>query len=163
MSPILWLRVIGAVVVFVVLAGLVRLIYVAGQSSIQSEWDTERAAQGQALAAAQARVRDLESSLATTAATIRRETNEELTTLASQRDSLANRVRLAEARARVPSSPAGATDVPAGPVDPQPLVLGSLGTADVDEAYRADTIRLELMACYAQYERVEAALNGVAK
>jgi hypothetical protein len=166
LSPLVWKFVKIGVVVLTLLATVWWIHhrgYVDGKEEVQAEWNSERAARGQALAEAQARIRDLESSLTTTAATIRKETNAELVSIAAQRDALATRVRLAEARARLPSTPAGPPDAAAGPINPEPLVLATIGTADVDEAHRADTIRLELMACYAQYARVEAAFNGEVK
>lgn len=47
---------------------------------------------------------------------------------------------------------------PAGGAD-GPVVLGTLGEADVSEAERADVIRLELLACYANYDAARNALG----
>lgn len=114
------------------------------------------------LANAQAKHREIEQGLNTSAAQTRKETNDQIRVLSAQRTSLLDRVRLAEARATTSNmSQASATPsngTVAGRIDGGEL-LGSFGTEDVEEATRAETIRLHLKACYALYNRSAEALS----
>lgn len=86
--------------------------------------------------------------------------NEQITTLSARASVLAGRVRSAEASAAtarvVSKTLATAANEQADPVSDGPLVLGSLGVEDVEEAERADKLRVGLLACYAQYDAAGA-------
>ena len=114
------------------------------------------------LAAAEKKTRETESALNQVASDTRKETNEKITVLTARSTSLLDRVRLAEARAATSNmSQASATPsngTVAGRIDGGEL-LGSFGTEDVEEATRAETIRLHLKACYALYNRSAEALS----
>jgi hypothetical protein len=110
-------------------------------------------------AAIQAAARKTEQDLQTAMNEHRRKTNENLATLTSERDSL--RVRLQTELAahppftyEAPAAPGAgeATTGDHGAILPDPF--GSL----VEEAYRADQIRLELRGCYRAYDDARAAL-----
>ena len=127
----------------------------------------ERAASAAKLADAQGKMRQTEQKLHTTASEIRKESNEKVQSLTAQRNDLLRRVRLAEARAAT-NSIVSRTTADSGaretlPGDSQPEFLGSLGTADVEEAGRAEIIRTQLLACYKQYDSVRESLNQSGK
>lgn len=161
MNPLQIIRLVGVAIGLAAIVYVGVLIHNHGAAGVQQKWDAERAVRSQELATAQARMRAEEQELAVAAAEIRRKTNEEIHTYIRQRDALADRVRLAEARARVPSTPAAPSDAAVALVGPRPELLGTIGVADVDEAFRADQIRLELIACYAQYAKAAAAIAEV--
>lgn len=123
---------------------------------------TEHATAANALTVAQGEHREKEQFLNTSAAQTRKTTNEKLLVLATQHNSLLERVHLAEARASDPSHSQVSTtssDGSVASVGDGPELLGSLGAADVEEATRADTIRVHLKACYADYNRAAEALS----
>lgn len=99
---------------------------------------------------------------------IRKAKDEEIHVISSSRDSLVSRVRDAEARAKaiasglygLPSTPNDSSSPSLGERDSGTILLGSLGEADVDEAYRADIIRKELNGCYAAYETMALELKS---
>lgn len=110
------------------------------------------------------RNRKTEQGLADSAATVRKEANEKVDAATARADGLLQRVRLAEARAKslaqVPSTSATASDGQAASGDDEPELLGTFGEEDVLEARRAETIRLQLVACYRQYDQARDALKG---
>lgn len=124
----------------------------------------QQQAASEALAVAEQAARAKESQLQTEIDDLRGHSNAQITTLLAQRDALLARVRTAEARARaavpVPStrSDTEARATPSG--DSGAELLGSLGSADVEEAARADLIRTHLLTCYRQYEAVRHALES---
>lgn len=114
------------------------------------------------LANATAAARSAEAGLQASAAQTRKQTNDQVLSLSSQRDALLERLRLAQARLADPAL--SGTAAAAGPGEGVPgaagtLVPAALGAADVREAERAETLRLHLASCYAQYERAQAALK----
>lgn len=120
-------------------------------------------AAAEALAKAQKDYRNKEHALLSQTAEIKRKSNEQINALSAQRSELLKRVRHAEARAAtnllVPRSnkDPGNGETPSG--DAPTEFLGSLGSADVEEAARADQIRLSLLACYEQYDSVRDKLK----
>lgn len=123
---------------------------------------TDRATASSKLAIGQEKARVTEYTLNTGAAGITKATNVAVQTLSTQRDSLLQRVRIAEsnvATARLVSqaTAASSTGRTVSRSD-GPELLGTLGEADVGEAHRGDTIRLHLAACYAKYGEVRKAL-----
>ncbi|XVJ69957.1 MAG: hypothetical protein HEQ39_10070 [Rhizobacter sp.] len=91
----------------------------------------------------------------------RRQADEAIEALTRQRNALrAERLRNNAANAAklpAPSESAGAAQ--AGP-DPDGTELsGSTGSAEEDEALRADIIRIELKSCYSAYERATKVLS----
>lgn len=114
------------------------------------------------LADAQAKHREIEQSLNISASQIRKATDDQILVLNNQRSSLLDRVRLAEARAIAPYMPKASTTPSAGTVAGRSdgtELLGSFGSEDVEEATRAETIRLHLKACYSLYNRSAEALS----
>ncbi len=114
------------------------------------------------LAESEKKARETESTLNESAAQTRKETNEKITDLTARSTSLLDRVRIAEARAATTKLSQASTTTSDGSVAGRSdgtELLGSLGTADVEEATRAETIRLHLKACYADYNRVAKALS----
>ena len=125
------------------------------------------AQQQAALAQATAKARDTEQALVAKVETIQEESNAQITALARQRDDLRQRLRAA-ATATVtarslsgPASVAAAAETPAG--GDRAEFSGPAGYDLVSEAYRADTIRLQLATCERQYEAARDALNPPAK
>ena len=124
---------------------------------------TIQAQQNEAIQA-QAAVRSTEAGLVADHIAIQQKTHEQVQTLSRQRDALLSRLRRAEANA---SSRSACTDAPTTTYAQAPQgdngaeFPGSLGEEDVREAERADTIRLHLAACYAQYDRAEDALKAL--
>lgn len=139
--------------------------YEYGKNEIQQLWDRERAALGQVLAAAHARAREAESNLARLQAYITKDINEKVRSLTSQRDNLQRRLRMAEelAKQRAASEMSCSAGNPANGEastgDPGAELPATIGETDVDEALRADVIRLHLVACYAKYDAVQSALD----
>lgn len=123
----------------------------------------ERAAAAVELAEAQAAARNTETKMNTVAAETRKETHDQVRTLTTQRNALLDRVRRAEARAAAAQLPqASATACSGAPAsgDHGSELLATIGTADVEEANRADTLRLHLLACYRQYDAAREALSA---
>lgn len=121
------------------------------------------AQQQAALAQATAKARDTEQALVAKVETIQEESNAQITALARQRDDLRQRLRAA-ATATVtarslsgPASVAAAAETPAG--GDRAEFSGPAGYDLVSEAYRADTIRLQLATCERQYEAARDALS----
>lgn len=128
---------------------------------------SEQAKAAKALAMTEKAHRAVEQSLQDTAAQTRKEANHAVSVAVTERDSLLKRLRDAEAKLaqhrRVseasPASIAGSgikrdagTELPA-----------TLGEEDVEEAYRADILRIELLSCYEHYERARQALKELDK
>lgn len=110
-------------------------------------------------------VRQKEARLNAEAEQTRKEIHDQVAAISVQRDALAIRVRdilkpRASAELRLPSPPSTASLGGTTFRSEEPLVLGSLGEEDVDEAARADTIRTHYLACEAQYELARTTLNG---
>ena len=121
------------------------------------------ASQHAALAAATAKARDTEQALSAKVETIQEESHAQLTALAAQRDDLRRRLRAAATAAvtaRSLSDPASVAAIaaPAAGSD-RPELSGPAGYDLVSEAYRADTIRLQLATCERQYEAAREALK----
>lgn len=133
-------------------------------TKVQLEFSQAKQKAAEDLAEATAQARSTEAALTEAADTSRKELHAQVDSLTHQRDDLVRRVRLAttgrSGELRLPSpSPAASLGGPAFRSE-EPLVLGSLGEADVDEAARADLIRTHYLACEAQYARARSALNG---
>lgn len=110
-------------------------------------------------------VRQKETLLTAEAEQTRKEIHEQVAAITVQRDALAIRVRdilksRASAELRLPSPSSAASLGGTAFRSEEPLVLGSLGEEDVDEAARADLIRTHYLACEAQYELARTTLNG---
>lgn len=121
------------------------------------------ATQQAALAQATAKARDTEQALVAKVETIQEESNAQITALARQRDDLRQRLRAAATSAvtaRSLSGPASVAAVaaPAAGSD-RAEFSGSLGFDLVSEAYRGDTIRLQLATCERQYDAAREALK----
>ena len=89
----------------------------------------------------------------------RKADNEEIHTLSTRAGTLARRVRDAEARAATATLVSQSLTPGAGQAPARcdgAGVFGSLGEPDVWEAERADTLRIALKSCYADYDRARA-------
>lgn len=121
------------------------------------------ASQQAALAQATAKARDTEQALVAKVETIQEESNAQITALAAQRDDLRRRLRQQQANAataRLLPSPASlATVAEAAAGSDRTELSGPAGYDLVSEAYRADTIRLQLATCERQYEAARDALK----
>jgi len=125
---------------------------------------TERREAAVRLAQEQAQVRKTENTLQASAAQTRNDIHAATFAITTERDALLNRVRLAEARAAkaaLSRASAAAGTPEAGPVGDGTGLLATIGSADVDEAYRANLIRVALLGCYRDYDAAEAALKAL--
>lgn len=120
-------------------------------------------AQSEASATA-AKYRAKEQALQVALDTQRKSSNETIAQLASQRDTL--KLWLASANPTDSTRASSATSVARvaaattrGDVTLVPSEVGSL----IDEAFRADQIRVELLGCYAAYDNARSALQAAPK
>ena len=122
------------------------------------------AQQQAALAQATAKARDTEQALVAKVETIQETTHAQITALAAQRDDLRRRLRAAATATRaadsVPASAITAATAQATAGSDSAELSGPLGFDLVSEAYRADTIRLQLDACERQYDAARAMMQG---
>lgn len=125
--------------------------------------DQERALAQAALTVSTIAARETELGLGVSAALTRKETNDQVEALSRQRDDLLKRLRNAESKAATAVVVSKATAVACTGEAPRvgdPAELpATIGRADVEEASRADTIRLHLAACYRQYDEARQALS----
>ena len=151
---------VAAVAGAVVSGLLVWQIQGARLESVKADWSKEREHLALQLADAQAEARKTEVDLATTADKLRKDAHAKQTTLARQRDDLARRLRQLQAdHSRMPST----ADAPGTGESAQrsdvAVLHGQVGYDVVSEAWRADSIRLQLAKCEAQYDAARQALN----
>ena len=112
-------------------------------------------------------IRVVENSLQVAAAQTRKESNAALQTINTDRDRLVNRLRSAEANAatsklvsKLPSDSSAGQAITGNNGAEFPATIGE---QDVQEASRADTIRVELNSCYSQYDKAAESLRkGIA-
>ena len=122
----------------------------------------ERSVAASALVKREADTRVTENGLSTGASETRKVTYDQVTNLTNQRDALLKRVRNAEANANKSSVSKACTTTSTGQAldkDVGGELLARIGEKDVDEAIRADTLRLHLKACYLQYDAAREALS----
>lgn len=157
----------GLTIVLVVLLGLQTWrLHGAQLDAAQAKviLSEERAAAATARAVTEQALRVTEQNLQGSAAQTRKDTNHAVTLTRAQRDSLLQRVRVAEASAKSASHRCVSEATPAASVGGDRSegdggeLLGTLGEEDVREASRADTIRLQLRACHQQYNAAREAL-----
>jgi hypothetical protein len=87
------------------------------------------------------------------------ETISDLTARAATLSASLRRAQAArDALAAVPSAPTDSSPDQVAGDGNRPLVPAEIGESDVAEALRADTIRVELLRCYAAYDRAEQAM-----
>lgn len=120
------------------------------------------ARQQAALAVATAQARETEQALAAKVEEIQETSHAQITALARQRDDLRQRLRAAATATRSPGVPTTAitaafAEAAAGGDGTE--LSGQAGIDLVSEAYRADTIRLQLATCERQYEAAREALS----
>lgn len=129
-------------------------------AKIHEDYDKERLKAQEQLALAAHNNRQAEQHLQATADQERAKANEQIATVSRRADSLAVRVRNAEAAAAtarlVSRAHQAACAGQAAAGDSGAELLRPLGSADVLEAERADKIRIALGACYAQYDAARA-------
>lgn len=169
MNPITLIKAYLAVALATVFGGLliVQTVRLHGAqlevAELQVEIESEKATAAQALAVSTIEARETEIALGSKAADTRKETNEQIRNLTVQRDALLKRVLNAELEAASAAVVSKATSAAIAGRAPKGSdgaeLLGSLGQADVEEALRADTIRLHLAACYRQYAEAKKALS----
>lgn len=115
------------------------------------------------LAIANGKLRQKEQETNEATANIQREANEMVHTIASQRDDLIRRLRIAEAKLATDTLVSRTTKdsnvTEAGSRDNESLIPATIGVEDVEEASRADVIRTHLLACYQQYEAIKEAYS----
>lgn len=132
-------------------------------NKVKLELSEQKALASKAVAMATTQARETEQVLSEKASSTKKETNDQIRNLTAQRDALLKRVLNAEldaASAAVVSKATSATfpgAVAKGSHGGE--LLGSFGQEDVEEALRADSIRLQLAACYRQYEAAKKALS----
>lgn len=129
----------------------------------EAEYQVERAKTAAQLASANEAVSELQTAWTTTMHDERNRTDETIRHLHRTADDLRLRLRSAEevrrATVTVAHESAGAaSDEETSRRSAAAVVPGEAGVDFVSEALRADTIRVELMACYADYDRVRDAL-----
>lgn len=121
------------------------------------------ATQQAALAQATAKARDTEQALVAKVETIQEESHAQITAIAAQRDDLRRRLRAAATATRaadsVPAAAITAAVAEAAAGSDRPELSGQAGYDLVSEAYRADTIRLQLSSCERQYDAARDALR----
>ena len=129
-------------------------------AKIHQDYDAERLKAQEQLALAVQNNRQAEQHLQAVANEQRAKANEQINAVSRRADSLAGRVRNAEAAAATArlvsraNQTACAGQAAAG--DSGAELLRPLGSEDVLEAQRADKIRIALGACYAQYDAARA-------
>ena len=113
------------------------------------------------LARATTEARQKEQALQAKANQDRRESDETIEALTRQRNALrAERLRnQAASAAQLPATTEPARAAQAGPKPDGAELSGSTGSAEEDEALRADIIRIELNSCYRSYDRAIRVLN----
>lgn len=106
------------------------------------------------LAAATTEARQKERALQTQANLDRREADEAIKGLVDARNMLrAIRLRNKADAAKLPTAPEPAGTAQTTPEPDRAELSGATGSAEEDEALRADIIRVELQSCYRAYER----------
>lgn len=148
--------VIGAVISALLMAGVWWRGYAAGKDTVQQKWDAEKVKTERAAQVAADKVRQTERALQTQADSHQKEKRDAIDSLARE-----HRAALYSLRNR-PQRAAGAVPDPAGSAQGQPGCTGAeLSREDaeflVGEAARADTLRVELEACYVQYDSLRPA------
>ena len=123
-------------------------------AKINADYDKERLKAQEQLALAVNNNRQAEQHLQALADQERLKANEKIATISLRADSLAVRVRNAEAAAATARLVSATTQTAcagqAAPGDSGAELLRPLGSADVLEAERADKIRIALGSCYAR-------------
>lgn len=117
-----------------------------------------RAVAASELATAHSKARELERKLSHDATIQRKATDAEITNFSRRADALRGRLRDYAATADAPGATAATCDQPTARGDNLAVVPARIGEQDVAEAQRADTIRLELIACYGAYDRARETL-----
>ena len=160
-------KVMGVLIAGMVLLGLLAMQTFRLHASqlevarMESTLASERAAASAALAAKTAQARRTEQELQQAAHQTRKEKDDAIATLTAHRDALLKRLRDAQhaAGTRLPGTAATASTGQAALGDGGSWLPAPLGEQDVDEAHRADVIRLALLACYRQYDAARQALS----
>lgn len=150
---------IAAIIALAALLGLqtVRLSNEqAAHAKTVAKFAQEKQQAADKLSEATTKARETEQAMQAKANTDRRQADEAIKSLTRQRNALrAERLRnnAATTITSLPSAPisAGAAQISTKPDSAQ--LSGSIGSAEEDEALRADIIRIELLSCYAIYDR----------
>jgi hypothetical protein len=143
-------------------------------AALKVEVAAERQAAAQANANQHAQFRKTEINLANDAAASRKDTHGKVSSLNDQRDRLLVGSRSMRGQSSgtsgIGTGTAAAVDRQAGPISDGTGLHGPAGAAsavfdvdEVNEAFRADLIRIHLLACYRDYDRAQAALKRLAE
>ena len=122
-----------------------------GQAKIQNLWDKEKAAQYAEYAKAQEEARKKEQELQANADRLRQEKDREIRDLNARTVALANSLQQRPSISTQASAVSGSTSSGQGGCTPRQLYRESAEDF-VKVAIEADTLRLALSQCYAQYE-----------
>lgn len=122
-----------------------------GQAKIQNLWDKEKAAQYAEYAKAQEEARKKEQELQANADRLRQEKDREIRDLNARTVALANSLQQRPSISTQGSTVSGSTSSGQGGCTPRQLYRESAEDF-VKVAIEADTLRLALSQCYAQYE-----------
>lgn len=141
--------VLGVLAAAVLLGGAWWKGYTAGKERVQQQWDADKVKLEREAQAAAEKVRAVERALQANADQQQKEKRDAINRLAREHRAVLDSLRERAPRSAVPDS--------AGPAQGQPGCTGAeLSREDaeflVGEAARADTLRAELQACYAQYD-----------
>ena len=143
--------IIGAIVVALLLGVTHWRVYNMGTASIQVKWDRDRAAQADAIVAAERDARKAEQQLQDNANTFQTERQNEISALRRKHDALIDSLRQ-----RTPRNPGRVPNTPSVAEGGSQCTGAELHREDgeflVGEAARADALRVELEACYRQYD-----------
>lgn len=115
-----------------------------------------------ALQKAEKRARDTEQSMQASAEQTRKDANHAVSVAGNERNDLLKRLRVAESKLKsvqLSESPAASSNGASLKRDAGAELPATLGEADVEEAYRADVLRIELQSCYKQYDDAREALR----
>lgn len=124
-----------------------------GQAKIQNLWDKEKAAQYAEYAKGQEAARAKESELQANADRLRQEKDREIRDLNARATALSNSLQHRPSSSTQTSSVSGSTSTGQSGCTPRQLYRESAEDF-VKVAIEADTLRLALKQCYAQYDSV---------
>jgi hypothetical protein len=145
------LKIVGIAVAVVMAVGFG---FRQGQKSVQAKWDAERVVQTQqyakAINAQLQKVQQLNESVAK----INGEKNAQIENLKRSVAALDDRVRKFPKRSVVPSAGKASSDSKAEPQCDKPILYSEDAGFLAGEAERAEQLRIELLACYKQYDAV---------
>lgn len=127
--------------------------YSSGKKSVMAEWQIEKTRQAEELAAAIQKTRDTERKMQYVADRLQEEKRNEIATISRKHRTIVDGLLDSHSRL-IAAVPSDSRYAQAGREREETIIPRSLAEYLFDEALRADTIRVELEACYAQYDEV---------